>query len=169
MEQEQALRWYDQPARRQRHRLLRWNRWGIIATVVLGLFVGSFLLGLGSLTSRVAKQTDARATLLHEAENAEPTSARGVVSGFSSSTASYAIGDVSAPPATVLAGIAPPSDDFGWKEIPGSATRTSRSFLSAGQDRLLDVFVRPCLPTRPQCPPGGSTVTTEVSIGGPKS
>lgn len=171
MEKEQTseLRWYDQPVRPQRHPLLRWRRWGVVVTVVLALFVGSFLLGIGSLTNRVAHQTSERDKLLHAAESAQPTSAQDVVSGFSSSTAAYAIGDVTAAPAVVLAGVAAPSDDFGWKEIPGSATRTSRSFLSAGGDRLLDVFVRPCLPSRPQCPKGGATVTTEVSVGGPKS
>ncbi len=82
----------------------------------------------------------------------------------------YALGDLPAPPRQVIARYAGPGDaGITWEEIPDSREPLIRYYLSTGKDRLLTVTVAPCLRSRTTCPSGGTTVTTEVSVGGPNS
>jgi hypothetical protein len=169
MEHDTQVRWYDQPTRPQRPRLLRWNRSGALAGAFGLVLLGGAVAGGLSLAGRVSAQSDERGRLTHAARLAQPAGARHVVTGVYSSTAAYSLGDVAAPPEQVVPQLRAPSDAYDWQEIPGSATGTTRSYLSAAKDRLLDISVRPCGVTRTQCPAGGSTVTVTVSVGGPGS
>jgi hypothetical protein len=145
------------------------QRWvvftGLVLVAVLVMVGGSMV----TLVKGALKVSNQRGTLKAWAVDAMPADARGVVSGNYGLTTAYAIGDVALTPTEVVSLFGPRWGGERWFEIPRSATPTSRSYLSKEQNRLLDVTAEPCVRTRPTCPPGGSTVTIEVAVGGPKS
>jgi hypothetical protein len=150
-------------------RRLRLNRFAVTMGLLLGGIALLVLMGLFSLTRAVVHRNVERDNLKAMASEALPDDAVAVTTGFLGATDAFAVGDVPTKVQAVLAALADRRGAAHWNEIPGTATATSRSYLSTGQDRILEVTVRPCQRHRPQCPAGGSTVTAEVSIGGPKS
>lgn len=145
------------------------QRWVLVTLAVLGLLAW-FVLSIVLDGTRAVVDRDAeRATLQREAKNALPPGAVDVRSGFNGALNVYAIGDTAKRPAEVLAAFGPDWGGDAWNPIPGTSTATSRSYLSAGQNRIFEVKASPCTVGRTSCPAGGSTVVIEISPGGPNS
>lgn len=151
--------------------LSRWRppRWGVVTGVVVLGLVALVLSAAASLVDAVHDRDVRRDRLKASAERALPAGSLAVTTGFISTRTAYAIADLAAAPPEVLAGFGARWGEPDWHEIPDTATRVSRSYLSAGKDRILEVWVKPCMRHRDRCPRGGSTVTVEVGIGGPNS
>jgi hypothetical protein len=145
------------------------QRWVLVTLAVVGLLAW-FVLSIVLDGTRAVVDRDAeRAALQREAKAALPVGALDVSSGFNGALNVYAIADVATPPAEVLTAFGPGWGGDAWNAIPGAATARSRSYLSAGQNRIFEVKASPCAVGRPSCPAGGSTVVIEIAPGGPKS
>ncbi len=157
------------PPARKRRRLPR-TRWAQVLLVLVVAVVGLVALSVTSLIRAVFERNSDRVVFVRAAIAALPAGVTGVSTGTLTGTDAYAVGDLPATPAQVVASYAGPGDaGISWVEIPGSAEPLVRYYLSTGKNRLLTVTAASCQRSRPRCPAGGSTVTTEVSVGGPNS
>lgn len=158
---------FRQPVERDRR--FRLSRWGVITSTVVLTLVLLVVYGAVALVLGILHRNAERDALKSAATKAMPQSAIEVRAGFNGSQTAYAIGDVPEVAAVVLSAFTADWGGTQWNEIPDTATSGSRSYLSAGQDRILEVKAGPCRKGRVHCPSGGSTVVVEVSVGGPKS
>ncbi len=146
------------------------TRWALLVTASVVIIVVMAVWFTTSLVSAILQRNSDREVFRRAAVAALPPGATDVTTGTLTGTDAYALGDLPRDPDSVIAAYAGPGEaGISWVEIPDSRDALMRYYLSVGKDRLLTVTVSPCQRSRSTCPAGGTTVTAEVSVGGPNS